>query len=1779
MTRLRTRRGPGRGGKPAGDQLGLWDEEIVFADDPPSPQPAPPAVPRPAPAPATVTPGPDSGLLSDAQGPSGAVARIEANLTALDTLRAIQAADRPATGEERAALSRWSGWGAVPELFDERPRRHGPDYSQYRKQLQAILTDAEYRAARRTVLNAHYTDPAIVTAMWGLAAHLGFDGGQVLEPGCGSGNFIAVAPSGAQVTGIELDTVTAGIAAVLHPCAQVIPLGFEQARIREDSFDLVIGNVPFGDSKPRDRQYNPGGKLSLHNYVLAKALHLLRPGGLLIAVTSSWTMDAEASASREVLAGLGDLIGAVRLPAGAHQRTAGTKVVTDILVMRRRIPGTTPAGEDWTRSCRTTLDGWEFPLNEYFDHRRARILGTLAGVKGRFGGEMTVHGPTDPDTLTGRLQHAFSAITETAADLDLTYVPAEVLAPASVTSDEDRRNTGYITAHPDGTFTITEHGQQVPLAVPATQATELRHQLAMRDTARDLLAAQAADATDTPAILMARARLAGLYRDYQTRYGPLNRFTRRRTGRYHPTGELDDRGQPVMEEGFARVRPPVMRLLRLDPFYPLVLSLEDFEDATQQADPAPIQTRRTLSPRTFPQTAADPASALMLCLDMTGAVRLDVIARLLSLPGETEARDALGTLVFTDPADGRVIPRAEYLSGNVRTKLAAAELAARDNPNLRVNVEALREVQPIPLTPEEITARLGATWIPPSCFQQFLREILDDRRLTVEHGGGQIWTVTGDQHTVRATSTWGTERYSAPRLAQAIMEQRPIQVKDLVSSNPDVYVLNPDATAAAAGKAEEMRAAFAEWAWDDPDRARQLAAIYNEKFNNLVLRNYEGVKLLLPGMSEDFHPHPHQYEGIARQLLEPATGLFWVVGAGKTAAMVGGTMENRRLGRVRKPMIVVPNNLLEQFAADWLKCYPQAKVLVCYKEDLERSRRRRFAARCATGDWDAVIIAQSSFELLAMSPEWQRRYLNRELAMMAEWLGTARRNGRRDSVKKLEAALARAEARIAKKLDGVKDPGLTFEELGIDHLTVDEADMFKNLRVSSRIQDAAIDGSNKATDLHMKITWLRDRYARGPVFATGTPLANKIPEIFVMMQYLRPDLLEEQGVQVFDQWAAIYGELVTRVELAIEGGGVFRTATRLAEFDNVPEMKRMLHIPGDVRLNSDLNLPVPLIAEDDRGRRRPRIVAVPACDSQTGYIQELGQRAEDIHQRKVKPDEDNMLKLSGDGRKCALDARMVGLPQDTPGKIDAAAREIHRIWAAHRDDPAPATQPGKPPGALQLVFCDFGTPGGATWDAYAELRRLLYELGLPEGSVRFMHEAKDDRAKAALQRACWFGSVAVLVGSTTLMGAGINVQARCSALHDLDAPWRPRDIEQRLGRIIRQRNNYDEVEVIRYVTEGSFDGFMWQTLERKAVFIGQVMSKSFDVRSIKALSDDAMSYAEVKAITTGNPWLLAKAEADQVLTALERAERAHLRTQARLADEINWQRQRIAGLTTLAEDITHAITVRVPTRGDQFTMTVDGTEYVKRDEAGEAMLALVRAELPFIRDDDVRTVRPARLGGFDVVVRITDIGGRHLTVTTSLDGVPESGRQYTGRDIETLAGRWVVQQLEDRIAGLEGDLEEAHRKTELAEREITHARENLGVPFGKTAELAAARAEVTRIITEMGKLAAETRTKTPAADGAETPPAALPRRRLPATVEPVTLALLRECVTNGRLLRLGRTVPRGQYLAVNKVLEAAGGEWDKRNQAHVFPGDAAEVLTRILTHYAPADAAIERIAA
>jgi N12 class adenine-specific DNA methylase/SAM-dependent methyltransferase len=1695
--------------------------------------------------------------------PSTPRERLAANVAVLELLAQLDEENRLPSAQEQGVLARWSGWGSLPEVFDDTA-----NHNEAAARARELLEGRVRAAAARTTLNAHYTDAALVKAVWSALGGAGFDeaaGGRVLEPGCGSGTFIGFAPDHVRdVVGVELDPTTARVASLLYPAADIRGESLAETRLPEGKRDLVIGNVPFADVVPHDSTHNRLG-LSLHNYFIYKSLHLVRPGGVVAVMTSRWTMDAANPVARDAFSDMADLVTAYRLPNQTHHQAAGTDVITDLLVFRRRLEGEEPLDltPGWRNLQRlpsfragTGLEDAEVNLNSLFVQHPARVLGRLTSRSGRFGPEVAVSPPLTSkgqslaERVAADLERQLGFDLSNYADVRPLFTPPPVptrptSAPATTSSTPNPaagtsmpgmpvphprrgageeeplvlpgavvRAEGHISMGADGGWLHVRDGVPEPLEVPKSQAHELRMLTGLRDTVVTLLEAEATtplpgdlqtaatlpkgpSAVGEERMTALRERLNRQYDAYVKRYGPINRVNSRNTGRIDPKT-----GEPVL----AQVRPR-QGGFRGDPHSPAVFALEHYESAIGTARKADIFTERVVAPRVLRTHADSPADAVSLCLDTYGELRTSEVARLLGVD-QTLAETELEAFAFVEPdtvkrtEDGWTaawVPRADFLSGNVRARLTRVgevleqlvegaattgdESAQPMVRRLQAAKTALTEVLPEDLGPTEIVAQLGVPWVPAKTVEQFLRETLDDRTVEVEHPGGSVWSVRGSRHSVAARNTWGTERASAIDIVQACLEQRQIRVTD---ETPDGRrIPNETATFAAQEKAEELQERFATWLWEDPARCQQLVRAYNDKLNAIVLRSYDvdGDKHY-PGMARvhegrQLRLRQHQHAAVARMVAQPSVLLAHEVGAGKTLAAVTGVSELRRLGLVRKPAVVVPNHMLEQFSREWLQAYPQARILTCGTEDLVKDKRQLFVARAATGEWDAVIMSRSAFEKIPVSKDTEEAYLDEQLTQLRMWLA-ASKSERGLSVKRLEGTLARAEERLKKLRDVERDPAITFEATGIDYLCVDEAHGYKNLRLASNIPGVAVDGSNRATDLDLKMSYLRGRHGRRvATFMTATPIANSVAEAYTMLRYLAPADLEGAGISDFDTWAATFGQVVTDLELSPSGTG-FRMKARFAKFNNVPELLRLWHQVADVKTADDLNLPTP-----DLKGGAPETIVVPPSQELLDFMALLAQRADAVSSRAVDPSEDNMLKISGHGRAAALDLRLVDHQLDglaafldrEPSKVDAVAERVAGIYHDHADiafgnDPEP--------GALQLVFCDLGTPTGVGWNAYEELKAQLVARGVPAPKVRFMHEANNDRAKARLFEQARTGHVAVLIGSTEKMGVGTNVQRRAVALHHVDCPWRPADLAQRDGRIMRQGNLNESVRVYRYVTESSFDTYLWQTVERKAKFINQLMRGRLDVREIEDIGDSALSYAEVKALASGDPRIMELAKAETDATKLERLERAWAAAQRSLAATIREAEPRLERLATDREQLIAAMPLRRDTDGDAFSMRINGAAYDKRADAALALQRALLAVQPYQRD-------PQPLG---------DIGGLHLQVSAdswmgqpryvvSLVEVPRVHLLVEAGDVRQ-PNIGLVTRVENLPRRLERVLDDVEMDTTKINREAEKAHAGLVDVFPRAGELAEVRAKRDRLSAE---LAADSAEKASCEQAAEQPSA------------------------------------------------------------------------------------------
>ncbi|MFK4298577.1 N12 class adenine-specific DNA methylase [Arthrobacter sp. GAS37] len=1597
--------------------------------------------------------------------PSGQKARFAANLEAIRVVKALDNEQRPATVGEQAVLARWSSWGAVPQLFDK------DDWAAEREQLREVLDEREYAAASRTTTNAYYTDAALVQEIWSAVGKLGFTQGDVLEPGSGAGTFIGFAPAGARMTGVELDPLTASISRGLYPHANIRTESFADTPVQKNSFDLAIGNVPFSKNSLYDKTHNRDSKHSMHNHFILKSLDSVKPGGYVAVLTSSFTMDAANPASRREMSAMADLVGAVRLPTGAHRKAAGTEALTDLLLLRKRERGREPANTEWERVGPVIIDGQDVKINTYFAMNPHNVLGEITVGNGMYG-EQTVNVKTpDLGAVPGLLADRLQGIVTDALAADQAHKPSATAAgrtPAALAPGANAAWDGTITALPDGSFTIIRAGAPEPFEVPKAHAVELRALLGLRDGARTLLDMEAADTEDTPELDASRTRLAGLYERYVDKYGPVNRYT---------TSERID--QETGETIVSHRLPAAVRILRKDdPFGGLPGALERFSDETHSAAPAGLLRHRQVTPRKPAMGADTIDEALAITLDTYGAPDLEPIADLLGIT-KVEARQQLGTLVFDDPVTGKLVTAPEYLSGDVRVKLEAARTAAANDPGWAVNVAALEEVQPPKVGMDDVEARLGAVWITPADHQAFVQHVLNDPMASVTSAGSGIWRVKANRGTVRATNEWGTARRPAPDLLQSILEQKSIQVSDTDADGK--AVANLEETEAANEKAEALQERFSEWVWEDPERASRLIEEYNRRFNSIALRDYtkEGARLTFPGLAKSFPPHPHQRTAVARIISEPAVGLFHEVGAGKTAEMVIGAMELKRLGMATKPMIVVPNHMLEQFTREWLELYPQAKLLSAGSDDIKTrggnaADRRQFVARAAANDWDGIIITQQAFKSIGVRAETVQDYQDTLIADVRQTIINAQDAGEdRTTVKKLETKLQAEEERMKRLMDTAPDPGLTFEDTGVDYLFVDEAHDYKNLRTVTNIKGAEITGSMRATDMHLKLEYLRATHGeRVATMATGTPIANSVTEAHVMQRYLRPDLLQAAGVENFDVWGATFGETVTAIEM--DAGGRLKNKSRFARFKNVPEMLRTFHVFADVKLAEDMDyLKTPDLVKRADGERQPELVLVPQPPELAQYMKGLADRLDSLSGWAQKG-ADNALNVYNDGRKAALDLRLVGIEQESSTKIDHVVAKTLQVWEANRDNQYETVfesgEISTKRGALQIIFSDMSTPTKATgpdgnpvWTAYQQIKDQLVAGGMQPEQIRFIQDAPKAEQKAQLFAASRSGDVAVIIGSTSMMGTGANVQLRAKAIHHVTCPWRPADLTQRDGRIIRQGNAHDEVHNYRYATIGSYDSAAWDGIQRKATMIQQVLRGRLDVREIEDVGDLALNAAQIKAATSGNPLVMEKIEADAARTKLERLKRAHEKAQSTLA----WSRASAEATITVAESKLPAVRSAVervtPTAGEDFTATIDARRHDKRADAVAALSEWARTNTPeygnySFQQRDYGVV--ASLGGHELEVRNAGNDSRlgsYQDLAVTIKDVPAPPLVFSR--LELLEGSTgIMTRLENKIAGLPDYAAQLQQTIMDKNAVLADVDAQLGKPFKHEDKLHQARA-------------------------------------------------------------------------------------------------------------------------
>jgi N12 class adenine-specific DNA methylase len=1477
---------------------------------------------------------------AELQSLGGSVTKFEANLAAIEALRRIETEQRAATSDERSTLLRYTGWGGLPASFNLESA--DTSWAARARELSAQLTPAEYESARASVNNSHYTEVHVIEAMWQAVRRFGFDGGRVLEPAAGTGHFIGAMPTAvaerSSVTAIEIDQMSGRMLQALYaPGGVDVRISpFEKAALADNWFDLVIGNVPFGRYQVADVSNRAYARFSIHNYFFGRALDLVRPGGLVCLITTSYTMDAVDASVRHYLGAQAQLLGAIRLPRGAFADIASTDVQTDVLFLRKRQRA--EAADDTWLGLRLVPEALRDPqcaqkylqINAWYAKHPEFCIGRIREESNGYE-EVPVavyDGDLEaalPERIALLPSDVYQAVTRKPVALRV-VVPAELGArPGSYRLHEGRLH------RVEGSEMTDVHER-----LNATQRGRITGMCAIRDYARALLDAQLSEGSDGR-LGHLRAMLNGTYDRFVAKYGCVS--TR--------ANEL---------------------AFRRDPDYPLLLSLEHYDEESDTAKKAALFTLRTLTRVVEPATAEEPAEALAASIQWRGRVDPAYMASLLAAP-EDAVLQALAEVgqIFLDPADAEWKTADDYLSGNVKAKLKQAVVSGS---TYQRNIDALEQVQPEDLPPASIEPRLGAVWIPAVDVEAFVQEVLELKDCQVNYSAeAGAWSVRyGDweaRQNVKVTQEFGTSRMNAIELVQCALN---VQVPTVRDRDPETnkYFVNPDETLAAREKLGLIKDRFALWAFDDTARRERLCRIYNDLFNATRPRQFDGSHLKLPGFSRCFALHPHQLDSVWRIVQSGNTGLFHVVGAGKTAVCVIASMELRRLGFVTKPCHVVPNHMLAQYTAEFVRLYPNASVLMASKEDLEGDRRRELVSRIATGDWDAVVITHSSFERIKMSPQFTERFI-KEIIHEIEMAVRAEKSNDRSNriIKQLEAMKKNWAARLERLLaDQKKDDLLTWELLGIDCLFVDEAHLHKNLyrfTKMTRVAGLPLTSSERAFDLFLKTRYtmqIHGHAQRGVVFATATPVANTMAEVHTMMRYLQPNRLEELGLQQFDAWAATFGESVTALEIAPDGSG-YRMHTRFARFINVPELMAVFGEVADIRTAEMLKLPVPAL----RGGK-PRIVACPASKALKAFVQTLVLRAEAIRNGQVKPHEDNMLAITTDGRKAALDFRLVA-PRarfDTSGKVAACVREVMEIWrrtTAFR--------------GAQLVFCDLSSPkGDKGFSVYDDMRQRLIEAGLPDKEIAFVHDAESDAQKATLFKAVRDGRVRVLLGSTAKMGVGTNVQTRLCALHHLDAPWRPCDVEQREGRILRQGNECEDVEIFRYVTEGSFDSYMWQTLETKARFIAQVMKGDKGIRSLEDVELAALSYAEVKALASGNPLVIEKAGVD--------AEVAKLSTLFSV-----WRNQRYANesevgrLPKMIEALEKKISLYAqdvariePQTMQGIALELAGRHVAGPDAVGEVLRGLVKTAKEEVHASARMIERlVGRFGGFDLGILIS----------------------------------------------------------------------------------------------------------------------------------------------------------------------------------------------------------------
>ena len=1551
-------------------------------------------------------------ITDDHLGEGGAKQKYARNIAAIRTLFQLEQEHRGATIEEQEILSQYVGWGGLPDAFDPDKGNWAKEYAE----LKGLLSEDEYAAARGSVLNAHYTSPTVIRAIYDAVERMGFRSGNILEPSMGVGNFFGMLPDTMQdsrLYGVELDSITGRIAQKLYPEASIKVAGFETTD-RHDFYDLAVGNVPFGQYKVNDKAYNKLG-FSIHNYFFAKAIDQVRPGGIVAFVTSRYTLDSKDSSARKHIAERANLLGAIRLPNSAFKANAGTEVVSDIIFLQKR-DRPIDHEPDWVQLGKTE-DG--FAINQYFVDHPEMVLGELTSESTQYGREeCTVHpieGAVLADQLAEAVQHIEGQYTEVEVETpDIADAENEKhILPA----DPDVKNFSYTVV--DGEVYYRENSVMTQVELSDTAKGRVTGMVELRQIVNELIQQQLNDYPDAD-IKATQEKLNTAYDAFAAKYGLLND---RKNG----------------------------RLFEQDSSYYLLCSLENLDEQGQFKSKAAMFTKRTIRPERTVTSVDTPTEALAVSIGERGRVDLPYMAELLGTPGEYERiTSELSGVIFKDPGADPTDTEAgwqmadEYLSGNVRAKLRIAQLAAETNPEFAVNVTALEKAQPKDLEASEIDVRLGATWLAPEIIQKFMAETFRipyylRHAVKVRYSPYTAeWRIEGKsamgRGDITSTETYGTSRANAYKILEDTLNLKDVRIYDAIEDEEGrpKRVLNKTDTMLAQQKQQVIKDAFANWIWQDPQRRIALVKQYNELFNSNRPREYDGSHIHFVGMNPEISLREHQRNAIAHVLYGGNTLLAHEVGAGKTFEMAASAMEAKRLGLCQKSLFVVPNHLTEQWAAEFLHLYPNAKLLVARKKDFETANRKKFCARIATGDYDAVIIGHSQFERIPLSYERQERIIQEQidetLAAINELKATA---GENFSIKQMEKTRKTLEIKLEKlRSDARKDDVITFEQLGVDRLFVDESHFYKNLFLTTKMRNVAslsTSEAQKSSDMFGKCRYLDEiTGGRGVVFATGTPVSNSMSELYTVMRYLQYGTLQQKGLTHFDCWASTFGETTTAIELAPEGTG-YRARTRFAKFFNLPELMAMFKEAADIKTSDQLNLPVP--------QAKFETVVVKPSEIQQDMVQALSERAAEVHSGSVDPSVDNMLKITSDGRKIGLDQRLMNsaLPDDPSSKLNACVNNVLRVWNDTKEQKL-----------TQLIFCDMSTPkGDGSFNVYDDIRSKLLNAGVPEQEIEFIHNADTESKKAELFSKVRSGQVRVLLGSTAKMGAGTNVQTLLVAVHHLDVGWRPSDMTQRNGRIIRQGNQNKQVYVYNYVTESTFDAYLYQTLENKQKFISQIMTSKSPMRSCDDIDEQALSYAEIKALCAGDPRIREKMDLDVQVAKLKVLRGDFQNQKYRLEDkllktfpeEIQKQKARIAALKNDSE----IATIHPQDKENFCGMTIKGMVYDDKKAAGERLL-LARQEMS---NADMMLLGTYR--GFELNIRFDSFKNEHQAVLRAELSYPVSLGDDARGNITRLDN--AIDNFADRIADAENALQNLEQQKQAAEIEVAK-------PFAQEEELA-----------------------------------------------------------------------------------------------------------------------------